>query len=284
MRATVCVHSLGCTSSTSCDTSVVIHATDVASTAFQHVHCSDGLYRPLASLSRSFLIFHSQVRYLWEETLLCANIVRCLALVINQTHLTAVVETLILIFHRLGNLCGLLCWPCCSVVCRRHCGRSVDRPNSVNSDFQIFSKNHLILSSAVWMCTWNGAVVLLLWRLMGWLMCSAHCGMLAWWFSLATLILFLLLRVHFHILLSRRLCICQEHLESAAASRHWFPQTVILENFICCGSSHTTSELWLQPNAVWVGAFDLLTSNYCILCILLLRVNNIQHFVFVNIL
>ena len=278
MWTTVSCHSLACASCASCDTSVVVHPTDMASAAFQDIHGSDRLNWPLTSLRWSFLIFHSQIRYLREKTLLRAYVICSLALVAYQTHLTAVVETLILIFHTLRYVLCLLSGACGSVICSGYSRCGVYWPNSINSYFQILSKNHLILSSAVLMCCWNGAMVLLLWRLMSRLVCSAHCSMLTWWFPLATLILLLLLRVHFHILLSRRLCICQQHFESAAASRHRFSQTVILEDLVGSWCSDTASELWLQTNTVWVGAFDLLTPDNCILCILLLRVNNIQHF------
>ena len=81
MLTTISIHSLACTSCTSCNTSVVIHSTDVASAAFQDIHGSNGLNWPLTSLCWSFLVFHSQICYLRKESLLCSNsIIWCLTL------------------------------------------------------------------------------------------------------------------------------------------------------------------------------------------------------------
>ena len=183
----------------------MIHSTDVASAAFQHVHCSYGLYWPLVSLSWSFLVFHSQIRNLWEETLLSSDIVCSLSFMTYQTHLATIVDTLTLIFHTL-RYC-LLRGTSSSIIRSGYSRCSVDWPNSIYSDFQIFSENYLVLTSAVLVWVWHVAVVLLLWCLMSWRMCSTNRCMLSGWFSLSTLILFLLLRVHFHIWLCWRLCI-----------------------------------------------------------------------------
>jgi len=155
----ISIHSLARSSCASWHTSVVIHATDVSSAALEHVHCPYWLYRPLVSIdSRSFWTFHSQIRNLWKQSWLRANIISSLSLVIHQAHLSSAVQALILIFHWSRMLRGRAdavvaggCW--------------WHWTNSINSNFQILRENHLVLASAIRSC-WDSAVILLLGRLM----------------------------------------------------------------------------------------------------------------------